>query len=151
MNKNKAEEELQKESVSLWKDMENRIYTMAIQHDNNFLTLVGFLIATSWIIITSDWVSHSVKSWLVWSITFFVIWLLLSNNVFGVQTNKLKNWLTSVLQISEAKTADEISSIWNKAEKSLKINKKDIVFSFIATVLQNLWIVCFIVWLFKYL
>ena len=47
MNKNKAEEELQKESVSLWKDMENRIYTMAIQHDNNFLTLVGFLIATS--------------------------------------------------------------------------------------------------------
>lgn len=151
MNKNKAEEELQKESVSLWKDMENRIYTMAIQHDNNFLTLVGFLIATSWIIITSDWVSHSVKSWLVWSITFFVIWLLLSNNVFGVQTNKLKNWLTSVLQISEAKTADEISSIWNKAEKSLKINKKDVVFNFIATVLQNLWIVCFIVWLFKFL
>jgi hypothetical protein len=33
----------------------------------------------------------------------------------------------------------------------MEINKKDIFFSILATILENLWIILFIIWLIKFL
>lgn len=135
----------------LLKDMENRVYDMAKWHDNNFLTLCWFLIATCWIIITSDNVSDCVKKLLVWSIILIVLWLLLSNNLNAAQTLKFKKSTKALLKISEDNTIEENNLAWWEACKYMEINKKDIFFSILATILENLWIILFIIWLIKFL
>ena len=40
-------DEIMEKFESLLKDMESRVYDMVKWHENNFLTLSGFLIATS--------------------------------------------------------------------------------------------------------
>ena len=143
--------EIMKESQSLFKDMEWRIYAMATQHDNNFLTLIWFLIATSWIIIGLDNVEHNVKTLLVRSIICFVLWIFLGNNLNAVQTMKMKKSLVSTMKIPELDDEEKIKKVWKEAENHLKLNKKDIVFGSIATLLQNAGLVLFIIWLIKFL
>lgn len=145
------EDEIMEKSESLLKDMENRIYDMWKQHETNFLTLIGFLIATSAIIITADNVDCSVRCLLILSIISFAIWLFLSNNVYWAQILKFKKAINSVLKISESTKVEDIISAQKEADEHLKINKKDIRFTTLATVFENIWFILFIIWLFKFL
>lgn len=145
------EDEIMEKSESLLKDMENRIYDMWKQHETSFLTLIGFLIATSAIIITTDNVDCSVRCLLILSIISFSIWLFLSNNVYWAQILKFKKAINSVLKISESTKVEDIISAQKEADEHLKINKKDIRFSTLATTFENIWFILFIIWLFKFL
>ena len=145
------EDEITEKSESLLNDMENRIYDMWKQHETNFLTLIGFLIATSAIIITADNVDCSVRCLLILSIISFAIWLFLSNNVYWAQILKFKKAINSVLKISELTKAEDMISAQKEADDHLKINKKDIRFTTLATTFENIWFVLFVIWLFKFL
>lgn len=144
-------EELKDKSELLLKNMEDRTYDMIKQYGNSFLTLVGFLIATSGIIITSDNVDENVRRLLVRSIFCFVLWLFLSNNLYWAQIFKFKKWLDSLVKIPELTEAADIFSAQTEADNHLKINRKDIIFGGLSTLLENAGFVLFVIWLFKFL
>ncbi len=145
------EDEIMEKSESLLKDMENRIYDMWKQHETNFLTLIGFLIATSAIIITADNVDCSVRCLLIISIISFAIWLFISNNVYWAQILKFKKAINLVLKISESTKVEDMISVQKEADGHLSINNKDIRFNTVATAFENVWFILFIIWLFKFL
>ena len=132
-------------------DMSNKVEELGKQRDSRFLSLTWFLIATCGIIITSWNVTWSAKCCLTWSIICLVLWWFFNSNLIWAQILKVYKSLQKVFPIPNLKTNKEKLKALEEIENWIKANKKDIFFSTLVTLLQNAWIVLFIVGLFIYL
>ena len=151
----KAKKELEDEIYQMCKklsyDMSDKVEELVKQRENMFLSLAWFLIATSGIIITASDVTWWAKCYLTWSIVCFVWWLFFNSNLVWAQAIKVSKSLKNVFPIPGLKTIEEKYKAIEKIENWIKLNKKDIFFTGLVSLLQNAWIVLFIIWLFKYL
>ena len=138
-------------SMPFLQEMEKITYDMSNRRDTWFLTLNGFLIATSWLIVTSENTPINTKNFLIVSIIFFTIWWFLYFNLYWVQATKLHKTIDGILEFSELENEDEIQTTWNKLMEWLKINSKDKWFNRIASSFRNIWLVLFVVWLITFM
>ena len=133
------------------KEMESRTYDMSNRRDTWFLTLNGFLIATSWLIIVAENTTVCSKNCLILSIISFTIWWILYFNLYWVQAMKLHKTIDGIIKFSELEDEEQIQTTWNDIMRDLKINWKDKRFNIIAMIFLNAWVVLFLIWLIIYM
>ncbi len=150
-SKKEVDDELLKMCKGLSNDMSKKTEELARQHEDMSLTLTWFLIATSAIIITASDVTWWAKWCLGLSIVCLVLWWFYNWNLIWAQSIKVYKSLQNVFPIPSLKTDKEKLEALEKIENWIKANKNDIIFSTIVSVLHNLWIIFFIIWLFIYL
>jgi len=146
-----TDDELYKMCRWLSDDMSTKVEELSRQHDNMFLTLIWFLIATSGIIITASDVSWWAKRCLWLSIVCFVLWLFYNLNIIQAQYINVSLSLKDVFPIPNLKTKKEKLEALEKVEKWIAPNKALIILKRLSSILQRIWIILFIVWLFIYL
>lgn len=150
-SKKAFDDELLEQCKNLSNDMSKKTEELARQHEDMSLTLTWFLIATSGIIITASDVTWWAKWCLGLSIVCLVLWWFYNWNLIWAQSIKVYKSLQNVFPIPSMKTMEEKYEAIKKIEDWIRPNKTDITFSTIVSLLHNLWIILFIIWLFIYL
>ncbi len=141
------ENEFFKDAMPMMTEYQSFLDWQVKQHNTAVLSVIGFIIATCWIIITSEGATQWTKYLLSSSIILLTVWLLLWFIASGIQLKNYNDVWIWILNWHKNKTLEEAEEnaeeLTNKIRPWKGINNTTKVWAW----LQLLWIVSFLIWL----